>query len=129
MGKINSSRFTFSQDIMRILEDYREEVTEAVTKTVPTVARDATKKLKNESPKRTGEYAKHWKYTVNKGRLSPGATIYGDAPTFRMAHLLENGHANSGGGSTAPVVHIYPVMEWAYDEVSNRTMRELEKIT
>lgn len=128
MQRINSNRFNFADDVKKLLKDYHGECVEALTKVIPEVAKEATKKLKDESPKDSGEYAKHWTYTVNTGRLTTGAVVYGNAPTYRMAHLLENGHAKRGGGRTAPIVHIYPVMEWATDEVENRFIDEVERI-
>lgn len=129
MQKISSNRYNFADDIKRLLEDYRIETTEVMTRVIPQVAREATSRLKKESPRRTGDYAKNWTYKVNQGRLTTGAVIYGNAPTFRMAHLLEHGHANRDGGRTDPIVHIQPVEDWASDEVINRTIDGLEKIT
>ena len=96
---------------------------------IPKVAREAAKKLRQTSPKgATGEYAKHWTVKVETGRMMVGATVYGDSPTYRIAHLLEHGHAKRGGGRTSPIVHIKPVEEWAIDEAVNRFIDYMEKI-
>ena len=128
MQKINSNRYTFADDVKKLIREFNGETVQALTKVIPEVAKEAVQKLKESSPKDTGEYAKHWTYKVNQGRLTSGAVIYGIAPTYRVAHLLENGHAKRGGGRTEPIVHIKPIEDWATDEVINRFIDEVEKI-
>lgn len=115
----------FGEALTDVLDDYGDVAIEKVNKVVPEVANDAVKRLRKASPRRTGEYAKNWTKTVTKSRLGATATIYGNAPTYRLAHLLEHGHAKRGGGRTAPIVHIKPVEEWAADEVESRLKEDL----
>lgn len=136
---INSSKFNTKESIEwavnKYLEEYQGDVIEVVTQTTKEVAREAVKKLKENSPKRKGpkggKYAKGWTYKLEKGRLSAGATIYGKSGTYQLAHLLEHGHALRGGGRSGRVkekVHIAPVEQWANDEIIDRTIRRLEGI-
>lgn len=124
---INSSKFNFADVIQDYLRVYDGAAVEVLTETITEVARESVKKLKAESPKgATGDYAKNWRYQVERGRLRVGATVYGDKPTYSLAHLLEYGHAKRGGGRVAPIVHIAPVEEWAVDEVVDRYVTKME---
>lgn len=122
-----SSKFDFAKVIQDYLRVYDGAAVEVLTETITEVARESVKKLKAESPKgATGDYAKNWRYQVERGRLRVGATVYGDKPTYSLAHLLEHGHAKRGGGRVAPIVHIAPVEEWAVDEVVDRYVTKME---
>lgn len=132
MAVINSSRFNVKEDIdwavKKYLENYNNAVVEQMTEVIPEVAREAVSKLKKTSPVETGKYSKGWTYSLDKGRLNVGATIYGKSGTYQLAHLLEYGHAKRGGGRTAAIAHIKPVEEWALDEILDRTIRRLESV-
>ena len=104
----------------KILAEYGEDVIEATRRLVKRAGNEARDKLKQTSPKDTGRYAKNWEvgdYTWTA--LGAEITVYNGFPTYRLAHLLENGHAKRSGGRVNARVHIKPVEE----EVS----RELEK--
>lgn len=127
MAIVNSNKFNFADVIQDYLRVYDGAAVEVLTETITEVARESVKKLKAESPKgATGDYAKNWRYQVERGRLRVGATVYGDKPTYSLAHLLEHGHAKRGGGRVAPIVHIAPVEEWAVDEVVDRYVTKME---
>lgn len=125
--QVNSSTMNFADVVAKYLREYETEATEKLTETITEVAKESVKKLRSSSPKRTGKYAKGWTYKVEKGRMNNVATVYGNAPTYRMAHLLENGHAKRGGGRTAPITHIEPVEQWAVDNVVNRYIEKMER--
>lgn len=112
-----------------ILAQYGDEVVETASETLEEVAKEATQKLKQTSPKQTGKYARGWTYEVKKGRIDISATVYGKKNTYPLAHLLEHGHAKRGGGRTAPITHIKPVEEWAISELENRITQRLETMT
>lgn len=124
---INSNRFDFSEVIGKYLKGYEAEAVEKLTETITEVTKESVKKLKATSPKHTGEYAKHWTYTIEKSRLKVGAVVFGDKPTYRLAHLLEKGYAKRGGGFVPGRPHIAPVEEWASDEVINRFIEKMER--
>jgi len=133
MAVKNSSRFTLEEGIEKAiqtyLQDYSAEVIEVTEKVTDEVAREAVKKLKAESPKKSGKYAKGWTYKKDKGRLKTGAIIYGKKGTYNLAHLLEHGHALVGGGraqgQTKAIPHIEPVEQWAIREMQERITREI----
>lgn len=125
---INSNRFNFKDVVGDYLNNtYYPQVVEAVTEVIPEVAKEAVKKLKSESPKgKTGEYAKKWTSKVETGRITVGATVYGNAPTYRLAHLLEYGHVKRGGkGRVGARPHIASVEEWATEEAYERIMYKI----
>lgn len=128
---VNSSRFTFAENVDKvlksILDSYADYVTEATTEVIPEVAKEAAKKLRADSPKGPKGYYKGWTYKVERGRMRVGAVVYGKHGTYQLAHLLEKGHALRGGGrqSTSAQVHIKPVEEWAVGEVTDRIIERL----
>lgn len=135
MAVTNSARFNLKEGvegaIFKWLDDYNNEVLEAMEETITEVAKDSVKKLKAESPKgASGKYAKGWTYTLEKGRLRTGATIHGKKGTYNLAHLLEFGHAIVGGGraggKTRAITHIEPVEKWAIEEFQRKLIRKLE---
>lgn len=126
MAVVNSSRFDFSDLVGNMLQQYGVHVAEAMTKSVNEVAKEAAQKLKAESPKgNTGIYSSGWAVKYERGKLTTSATVYGKSGTYQLAHLLEKGHANRGGGRTRAIVHISPVERWAIEEAWYRTVERL----
>lgn len=128
---INSSRFDFSRAVKQTL-NYQVAITaEAISVVIPQVAKESVKQLKAVSKEKfggTGEYAKNWKWKYEKGRLKCEAIVYGGMPTYRIAHLLEHGHARRGGGRDVPGrEHIAKVDRWANDEAVDRIIEYLER--
>ena len=109
-------------EMNRILGMYTNNVNMVVQSTIDTTARDAAQKLKSTSPKSEGggEYAKNWAVKKKNGY----AVVYNKAPTYRLTHLLENGHDVVRNGEKvghAPAhPHIKPVEEWVQEELPAR---------
>ena len=109
---------SMSETIEDILEDYGSQCSALVTESIHIVSKRARKTLKQESPKRTGKYAKGWSIKVDKDKIAPNDIIYGkERSTYAVAHLLEHGHAKRNGGRVAPVPHIADVNDWAEKEL------------
>lgn len=103
----------------KILAAYNNDVTEATRRLVKRAGNEARDRLRQTSPRDTGQYAEGWtagQYTWTA--LGAEITVY-NAKKPGLAHLLENGHAKQNGGRAPSKVHIKPVEE----EVG----RELEK--
>jgi len=59
------------------------------------------------SPRRFGGYARSWRYKLtNKGKFVTGEV--GNSKYPGLVHLLEKGHAKTGGGRVRPYVHLAP---------------------
>lgn len=108
-----------------LLDEIDKHAQESVRSNVNSVAKEAVQKLRNGSPKKTGEYASGWGMkkqgeadVVVYNRKAPGLT-----------HLLENGHVirNKKGtyGRVSGRKHIAPVEEWAVDELPRRIMEDI----
>lgn len=127
MAVVNSNNINLQEAVSKIMQTYSTYVYEAAYEAIDEVSKEAVKKLKATSPRATGEYAKNWARKLDKQRLTVGATIYNKAPTYRLTHLLENGHAKRGGGRVPAKPHIKPVEEWANDEVWNRIVDKVSE--
>lgn len=119
----------FDKEIQDALKEYASSVFDVFQEVSLEVTKEAVKKLKQTSPKRKANtehtYSKNWKYTQDKNRISAKSIIYGGKPTYRLAHLLEHGHAKRGGGRVDGIEHIRPVEEWADAEVVERIRKRL----
>lgn len=131
MATVNVSGFRDA--VMELLDKYVEGCTEVVTATVKETAKEGAAKLRrppspiNPKGKKSGAYAKNWTHQAEEGRLSVNAVIYGKKPTYRLAHLLEHGHALRQGGRSPAIEHIKPVEDWAEEEAVKRIRRKIEE--
>lgn len=101
MAMIKSNQFTFTKDCMEILSEYKDLVMEDLVEASKATAKDAVKELKSTSPKgSTKKYAKGWTSKVTeKSSHSVTVTVH-NKDEYRLAHLLEHGHAVVSGGRT-----------------------------
>ena len=122
------AEFNLERAMRDILQDYSVEVAKAAEEAVTEVSKEATKKLRQTSPKRKGRYAKGWTGKVEKTATTVDATVYGKTGTYQIAHLLEHGHARRGGGrNVGGIEHIKPVEDWAVKEVEKRIREKVER--
>ena len=93
------------------LQAYAGQVTEEVKKCTKDAADFCLNEVKNNSPVLTGEYKAGWKKLNSfENATSIRMTIY-NRPKYRLAHLLEHGHAKRGGGRVEAKPHIAPAEE------------------
>ena len=115
-------------DINKVLSLYTKNVNVVMQSVFDTTARDAANRLKKESPKAKGKYAKNWAVKKERGK----ATVYNKAPTYRLTHLLENGHDvvvnGKKVGHANPQVHIKPVDDWVQSELPKRLEEALGNV-
>lgn len=120
----NISVDKLASEITSMLAEYSQEVVEKVDKSSEKVGKAAVKRLKDISPKDTGDYAKSWRMKTNVYFGQPSTRIiHVAAPHYRLAHLLEFGHAKAGGGRVEGKPHIRPVEQ----EVIRDFTREVEE--
>lgn len=129
MSKTVVSVSEIEQTIMDALEEYGEQAQEAIDRTLPLVGDETAKELRQTSPKRTGNYAKGWKYQIDTRKRSKGTkmTVY-NKKFYRLTHLLENGHAKVNGGRVDGIPHIAPARDSAEKKAMERIKDKLEKI-
>ena len=122
MAKISVDQL--AAEIAKGLAEYSQDVVEKVNVSSEKVGKAAVKRLKQTSPKKTGKYAKSWTMTTEKAIGQPDLRIiHAKAPHYRLAHLLEYGHAKVGGGRVEGRPHIGP----AEEEVIREFTREVEE--
>lgn len=111
--------------MQELLDEYSEEVQEVTTEAIEETAAESVTRLRNNSPKASGRYARGW---TSKADGPLGRIVY-NKTDWQLTHLLENGHvaANQYGtyGRVAAIKHIAPVEEWAADELPVRISRGL----
>lgn len=101
--------------IKDILNDYSNEIQEAITEEAQKVAKNGMQILKETSPiskrntKHKGRYAKGWRVKTTKGKGFVNCVIH-NATDYQLTHLLENEHLTANGGKYVPKKkHIQPV--------------------
>lgn len=109
-----------------ILEEYSKLASETVEKAARTSARSAVNKLKNTSPRKTGDYASGW---ASK-KQGHGYVVYNrKAPG--LTRLLEKGHVTRNKYGTyerTPAhVHIAPVEKEAVEEFEQNIRKGLNR--
>lgn len=90
------------------IKEYTEDVSAAIADAVDEVANDCKNEIIANAPKRKGKYAKSWTVKKENYRGKTVRIIHAKAPHYRLAHLLEKGHAKRGGGRVAGRPHIAP---------------------
>ncbi len=109
--------------IILAMRTYTEEVGAAIEEAVKETAQALVADLRETSPKDTGEYAKGW--TARKE--GPGRYVVHNKEKYRLTHLLEHGHAKSGGGRVEGRPHIKPAEERHIPQLERKIVRILER--
>lgn len=110
-----------SSSIVDAIKEYTDEVEEGLEEAKEKAAKDAVKTLKVTSPKRFGKYAKAWRAK----KVGKAWVIHVAAPHYRLAHLLEKGHAKRGGGRVPGRAHIAPVEEQAIKQFEDEVKKAI----
>jgi len=97
---------SLTSEITKALKSYTKEVEEELEKAKEDISKDAVRKLKATSPKRTGNYARGWR----RKKQGKGYVIH-NSTSYQLTHLLENGHVLRNGGRSKKYIHIKPVEE------------------
>lgn len=112
-----------ADEIMHCLNEYTDEVIEALDKAEESLAEEGVQELKKTSPRKTGKYARSW--TQKKFRTKH--VIHSKKPRYRLTHLLEHGHAKRNGGRVAAITHIKPVEDKLMKEIPKKIKEALGK--
>lgn len=124
---ITTTEDGFAAALTGILNDIDYDVTEAIHKPVKHSLNYGKRELISESPRRTGEYAKGWKYTMKARQKSVFGEI-GNSVKPGLVHLLEKGHAKVGGGRVAAIPHVDPVAQDVFDELEKSIAEAIDDV-
>lgn len=97
--------------IDKALAKYGDEVKDNIAEIVKVMSKQGAKAVAQNARGTfggSGAYAQGWTTRMETGRTSTQGIIY-NAAKPGLPHLLENGHANRGGGRTPGRAHIAPV--------------------
>lgn len=110
-----------------ILSEYSDEVNEVVEEEIEKEARALVERLKSDSPKKSGKYAKSWKvYTISNERSRKSKLIYNEKG--QLTHLLENGHVTRNGKTrTKAYPHILKNEELSKRLLPKRISERIER--
>ena len=98
-----------AQELVMMVQQYTEDVAEAVELEADLTAEKIIQDVVRDSPRKTGKYARNWKITRQKGDGWVKNTIHNKI--HQLVHLLEFGHAKAGGGRVDGRPHLGPAAE------------------
>lgn len=114
-----------ADEIMKGLTEYADLVAVDMKSAVKKASTTAKNEIKENAPVRTGAYAKSWATKTTKETSdSLEMTVY-SSNRYQLAHLLEHGHANRGGGRTKAIPHIAPAEETAINQLQEDIERSI----
>lgn len=127
---MNINAGDLGEAIADILEEYGEQVVDAVADAVDSVAKDAVRTLRTggATPRRTGRYAKGWTQKKSStGSALHFARIVYNKDRYRLTHLLEKGHraGHNQHGFVAARPHIAAVEQQAEEDLMRKLKGEL----
>lgn len=119
----------FSIAIASALEDYKYKVDEGTKKAVSQVAKESANVIREHIPSNwSSEYKKQIKATtpsIQRGNYVSYVHMNGDK--YRIAHLLENGHALIKGGRTIGNVKAFPHFKYGEEYAERELQKRLEE--
>ena len=97
-----------TKEIMKGLQEYSELADDEIKKAVRKTATSVKKEISANAPHDTGTYAKSWTSSKVKETSHNLQMTVHSRNRYRLAHLLEKGHAKRGGGRVQGKPHIAP---------------------
>lgn len=124
--KINVNELAVT--IQLSLQKYSQEVAEGLKEETRKVAKKTVKRLKDTSPKRTGEYAKGWTSKVEYEGADEIRIKVRNRKKPQLTQLLENGHKIKIGGQVKGGVKAYPHIRQAEEDAKKELLSKVEEI-
>lgn len=105
----------------------QESLTQAVKQAAKETATDIRDDIRASAPHgKSGRYARSWRTRVTEETpTSITYTVHAGPDGYRLAHLLEFGHAKRGGGRTKAISHIRPAEERGIQEFEKKIRSKL----
>ena len=97
-----------TKEIMKGLQEYSELADDEMKKAVRKTATSVKKEISANAPHDTGTYEKSWTSSKVKETSHNLQMTVHSRNRYRLAHLLEKGHAKRGGGRVSGKPHIEP---------------------
>ena len=97
-----------AEEVMKGLQEYSELADDEMKKAVKKTATSVKKEISANAPHDTGTYAKSWTSSKVKETSHNLQMTVHSRNRYRLAHLLEKGHAKRGGGRVEGHPHIAP---------------------
>lgn len=94
--------------IMEGLQEYADLATEDMKAAVKKAGNKAKSDVQAGAPVDTGRYKKSWTVKTTKENANAMEVTVHSKNRYQLAHLLEFGHAERGGGRTRAFPHIAP---------------------
>ena len=112
--------------LTELLEEYSTLATEDMKNSVKKAAKTVKTEISANAPSATGKYASSWKTkNAKESSTSLEMTVYSPS-RYRLAHLLEHGHAKRGGGRVAARPHIAGAEQTGIKELEESIDRALK---
>lgn len=130
-SKVNIDKLSLS--VINELETYKKLTVEIMEEAVKKTAKETVADIRERAEKEfsgTGAYAKSWAAKRDKdlrGKYKYSMVVYSKSPYYRIAHLLEKGHAKVSGGRVMGRAHIAPAEEIARQNLVKYIKEGIEK--
>ena len=111
--------------VSELLEEYADVTAETLKTAVNNAGNLAKKEIQATAPKQTGQYAKSWKARKTRETATNYQVTVYSSSRYRLAHLLEHGHAKRNGGRVRAFPHIAPAEEKAEEQLLSELERRL----
>lgn len=103
----------FAKELNGVLDEFAVATKEALKEAVDKTAKETAKQVRSNASSNfggSGAYAKSWavKTAGLREKTAYGKVVYSKPPYYRLAHLLEKGHAKVNGGRVEGRPHIAP---------------------
>ncbi|WP_378210004.1 HK97 gp10 family phage protein [Anoxybacteroides rupiense] len=126
MAKIKIGRLT--DEITSQLRKYSQVIADDVEQIMDDVTKEAVGRIKSKIQEvglvQTGDYMRGWA----RKRVPNGWVIH-NKTEYRLAHLLEYGHATVDGRRIQGTPHIRPVEDWLEKEFEDRVEKAIKNET
>ena len=124
--KVNELSKAIADELTLLQETSTQAVKQAARETASEI-RDDIRSSASSMIGGKGRYAKSWRTKLTEESMtSVTYTVHAGPDGYRLAHLLEFGHAKRGGGRTKAISHIKPAEERGIQTFENRIRSRLK---